>query len=75
MAFAAAHLINFFIIGAAYYIAVIAFRGLASNGIQTLIAMCIYVVLFAVATVIVIVLKGRKKTLINDVKPYESKFD
>lgn len=75
MSFAAAHAINFAVLGIAYYLTVVVLRGLYADGTQTLIAMTLYVVIYAAATAVAVAVKGRKRKLVTDMKQYNSKFN
>jgi len=75
MSFAAAHTINFFLFGIFYYFVVVVMRNNASDGGYTLVAMVLYVIIFAIITFCLIGAKSRRAKKINDIQKYESKFD
>lgn len=80
MSFWAAHGLNFLILGAAFFgiaaISTNASKSTTDNPMMRAFAVFIvYVVIFAVSTVLYLCFRGKKKSAINELKPYESKFN
>ncbi len=75
MSFAAAHFINFILFAVFYYFVVVVMRNNASNGGYTLVAMVLYVLIYAIVTLCLLGTKAHKTKKINDIRTYDSKFD
>lgn len=75
LSFAAAHFINFIILGVFYYFVVVVMRNNTSSGGYTLVAMIVYIILFIFTTFCIIGTRTINKKKINDVKSYNSKFE
>ncbi|MBQ7714547.1 MAG: hypothetical protein IJT70_01625 [Clostridia bacterium] len=75
LSFAAAHAISFIVIGVIFYILTVVFPGKGGNFGRTVTALAIYVVLFGAATVLIVVLRHKKKPSADDAKTdYKSRF-
>ena len=75
LSFAAAHAINFFLFGIFYYFVVVVMRNNASDGGYTLVAMVLYIIIFATATFCIVGARASKTKKINEITNYESKFN
>lgn len=73
MKFWTAHALNFFVLGIIWYL-LVALPKVRSNGVNQLVALFIYIVIFVIVTAVILIVRGRKKRRITDLKQYESKF-
>lgn len=73
MKFWPAHILNFFVLGIIWYLFV-TLPKVKSNGVNQLVAIFIYVAVFVIVTAVILIVRGKKKRRITDLKEYESKF-